>query len=71
MSLHEDSDQDGDEIPCDLEVTKYLRIHLMSIKDANKNLQTKVVDFSTHIAGVDDRVNVRLTTSDCERAASL
>ncbi|KAK1619182.1 hypothetical protein QYE76_024699 [Lolium multiflorum] len=71
MSLHEDSDQDGDDIPWGPEVTEDLRIHLTSIKDANKNLRKKVVDLSTHIAGVEDRLNVRLTTSDRERDDSL
>nr|XP_051202024.1 uncharacterized protein LOC127315589 [Lolium perenne] len=71
MSLHEDSDQDGDDIPWGPEVTEDLRIHLTSIKDTNKNLRKKVVDLSTHIAGIEDRLNVRLTTSDRERDDSL
>jgi hypothetical protein len=71
MSLHEDSNQDGDDIPWGPEVTEDLRIHLTSIKDTNKNLRKKVVDLSTHIAGVEDRLNVRLTTSDRERDDSL
>ena len=65
-SLHEDSDLDGDEIPLGPEVTEDLRIHLMSIKGTNKKLRTKVEELSTNIAGVEDRLNVRLTTSDRE-----
>jgi hypothetical protein len=71
MSLHEDSDLDGGEIPLDANVTEDLRIHLMSIKGANKKLCTKVEDMSANIAGVEDRLNVRLTTSDRQRDDSL
>jgi hypothetical protein len=71
MSQHENSDLDGDEIPLGPEVTEDLRIHLMSIKGANKKLRTKVEDLSTNIAGVEDRLNVRLTTSDRQRDDSL
>jgi hypothetical protein len=65
--LHEDSDLDGEEVPLGPEVTKDLHIHLMSIKGANKKLCTKVEDMS----GVEDRLNVRLTTSDRQRYGSL
>ena len=71
MSLHEESDLDEGEIPLGAEVTEDLRIHLISIKGANKKLRTKVEDLSTHIAGVEDRLNVRLTTSDRQREDSL
>jgi hypothetical protein len=71
MSLHEDSDLNGGEIPLDAEVTKDLRIHLMSIKGTNKKLRTKVKDMSANIAGVEERLNVRLTTSDRQRDDSL
>jgi hypothetical protein len=71
MSQHENSDLDGDEIPLGPEVTEDLRIHLMSIKGINKKLRTKVEDLSTNIAGVEDRLNVRLTTSDRQRDDSL
>jgi hypothetical protein len=71
MSLHEDSDVDGGEIPLDEEVTEDLRIDLMSIKGANKKLRTKVGDMSANIAGVEDRLNVCLTTSDRQRDDSL
>ena len=71
MSRHEDSDQEGGEIPLGPEVTEDLRVHLMSIKDANKKLRAKVVDLSTNIAGVEDRLNERLTTSDRQRDDSL
>ena len=64
-------DLDEGEIPLGAEVTEDLRIHLMSIKGANKKLRTKVEDLSTHIAGVEDRLNVRLTTSDRERDDGL
>jgi hypothetical protein len=71
MSQHEDSDLDGGEIPLDAEVTEHVPIHLMSIKDANKKLRTKVADLSANIAGVEDRLNVHLTTSDRNRDDSL
>ena len=71
MSHHEDSDPEGGEIPLGPEVTEDLRIHLMSIKGANKKLRAKVEDLSSNIAGVEDRLNVRLTTSDRQRDDSL
>jgi hypothetical protein len=71
MSLHEDSDLDGGEIPLSSEVTEDLRIHLMSIKGANKKLRTKVEDMSANITGVEDRLIARLTTSDRQRDDSL
>jgi hypothetical protein len=43
----------------------------MSIKGANKKLRTKIEDMSANIAGVEDRLNVRLTTSDRQRDDSL
>jgi hypothetical protein len=58
MSLHEDSDLDGGEIPLSSEITEDLRIHLMSIKGANKKLRTKVEDMSANITGVEERLNV-------------
>ena len=58
MSNHEESDLEGGEIPLGPEVTEDLRIHLMSIKSANKKLRAKVEDLSSNIAGVDDRLNV-------------
>ena len=71
MSNHEESDTEGGEIPLGPEVTEDLRIHLMSIKGANRNLRGKVEDLSADIAGVEDRLNVRLTTSDRQRDDSL
>jgi hypothetical protein len=71
MSLHDDSDLDGGEIPLSSDVTEDLRIHLMSIKGANKKLRTKVEDMSANIVGVEDKLNVRLTTSDRQRDDSL
>jgi archaellum component FlaC len=54
-----------------LQITEDLRIHLMSIKGANKKLRTKVENMSANITGVEDRFNVRLTTSDRQRDDSL
>jgi hypothetical protein len=42
MSLHEDSDLDGGEIPLGPEVTEDLCIHLMSIKGANKSFAQRM-----------------------------
>ncbi|CAM0951129.1 unnamed protein product [Alopecurus aequalis] len=70
MSQHEESDLEA-EIPLDSEITEDLRIHLMSIKGANKKLRARVEDLSTDIAGVEDRLNVHLTASDRERDDSL
>jgi hypothetical protein len=71
MSLHDDSNLDGGEIPLSSEVTENLCIHLMSIKGANKKLRTKIEDMSANIKGVEDRLNARLTTSDRQQDDSL
>ena len=64
-SQHEKSNhEEGDELPEDLEISDDLRIHLMSIKGANKKLGTRVEELFANIVGVEDRLNERLTTSD-------
>ena len=64
-SQYEKSDhEEGDELPEDLNISDDLRIHLMSIKGANKKLGTRFVELSANIVGVEDRLNERLTTSD-------
>ena len=71
-SQHEKSDhEEGDELPEDLEISDDLRIHLMSIKGANKKLGTRVEELSANIVGVEDRLNERLTASDRQRTDSL
>lgn len=71
MSQLGDSDLDGEEIPLSPELSEDVRIHLMVIKGANKMLRTKVEDLSASIAGVEDRLNVRLTTGDRQRHDGL
>ena len=71
MSQHEESDLEGGEIPLGPDVTEDLRIHLMLLKGANRKLRGKVEDLSAEIAGVEDRLNVHLTTSDRQREDSL
>ena len=58
-------------IPLGPEVTEDPRIHLMWIKSANKKLHAKVEYLSSNIAGVEDRLNVRLAMSDRQRDDSL
>ena len=71
-SQHEKSDHEkGDELPEDLNISDDLRIHLMSIKGANKKLGTRVEELSANIVGVEDRLNERLTASDGQPTDSL
>ena len=71
-SQHDKSDhEEGDELPEDLEISDDLRIHLMSIKGANKKLGTRVEELSANIVGVEDGLNERLTASDRQRTDSL
>ena len=47
---HEKSDhEEGDELPEELEISDDLRIHLMSIKGANKKLRIRVEEFSANL----------------------
>ncbi|XP_044378773.1 uncharacterized protein [Triticum aestivum] len=71
-SHHEKSDHEEDnELSVDLEISDDLRIHLMSIKGANRKLGTRVEELSANIVGVENRLNERLTVSDRQRTDSL